>query len=81
MIEKNAIEPADLKSPGYYSVIFVVPKYSGDWKPVIDLSSLNPHVKTPKFAIRLALPRKSWVVSLDLKDAFFHIPINPSSRR
>ena len=62
MISKQAIEPADPSTPGFYSVIFVVPKNSGGWRPVIDLSNLNLFVETPTFtmetaeSIRLALP-------------------------
>ena len=87
MIAKNAVELADPAVPGYYSHIFVVPKNSGGWRPVINLSALNPFVHTPTFSmetaesIRLALPQDAWVVSLDLKDAFFHILFHPRSCR
>ena len=87
MLTKNALEEVDVSSPGFYSILFLTPKSSGGWRPVIDLSTLNRFVKTPKFSmetaesIRLSLPRDCWAVSLDLKDAFFHIPIHPRSRK
>ena len=41
---KGAIEPAPL-SLGYYSHLFVTPKVTGGWRPVIDLSHLNRPVR------------------------------------
>ena len=31
--------------------------------------------------VHLALRKNDWVTSLDLKDAYFHVPIHPRSRR
>ena len=87
MIEKGAVEQAQDSSPGFYSRVFVVPKTSGGWRPVIDLSALNKFLVVPKFSmetaesIRLAMPLEAWVVSLDLKDAYFHIPIHKMYRK
>ena len=39
--QKGAIEPADLRYPGFYSRIFVVPKATGGYRPVIDLLLLK----------------------------------------
>ena len=57
------------------------------WRPVIDLSSLNTFIKCPKFImetpeqIRLAIQANDWVTSLDLSDAYLHVPIHPSCRK
>ncbi|MBV2113362.1 MAG: hypothetical protein KUF82_20615 [Candidatus Thiodiazotropha sp. (ex Ctena orbiculata)] len=54
---------------------------------MIDLSRLNRFILTPHFrmetldSVRLALRKDDWAISLDLKDAYFHIPIHPRSRR
>ena len=40
---KGAIEPAPL-TPGFYSHFFPVTKTTGEWRPIIDLSSLNVNV-------------------------------------
>ena len=86
MISKQAVEPAP-EGPGYYSRIFVVPKATGGWRPIIDLSSLNKFLLVPTFSmetaesIRAAIPPDSWVASLDLKDAYFHVPVHPSVRK
>ena len=88
MLVKGAIEPvANPWSPGFYSHIFLVPKKNGKWRPVIDLSSLNVHVRCPTFRmetsalVRAALQEGEWATSLDLSDAYFHIPIHTGSRR
>ena len=83
---KGAIEPAPL-SPGFYSRLFLVRKATGEWRPIIDLSSLNVFVHCPSFtmetprSILRALQQGQWLTSLDLKDAYFHIGIHPADRR
>ena len=89
LLEKRAIEELCLTSlsPGFYSRIFLVPKKDGDWRPVFDLKSLNHFVRKEKFkmttprVVTNALHHGDWVVSVDLKDAYFHIPIHRKSRR
>ena len=64
------------------SSFFLVKKRSGGWRPVIDLSRLNKFVLCPHFkmetldTVRMSLKKGDWVTSLDLKDAYFHIPIH-----
>ena len=49
MLVKGAIEPVkDLSSAGFYSLLFLVPKDSGEFRPVIDLSCLNRHLDIPE---------------------------------
>jgi hypothetical protein len=88
MLTKAAIEPVrDLNTPGFYSRLFLVPKNTGDWRPVIDLSCLNQFVACPTFKmdtpemVRAALQTGMWAMSIDLKDAYFHIPIHPAYRK
>ena len=83
---KGAIEPAPL-TPGFYSRLFLVRKATGEWRPIIDLSSLNVFVHCPSFtmetprSILRALQQGQWLTSLDLKDTYFHIGIDPADRR
>ncbi len=55
--------------------------------PVIDLSALNRFLLVPSFSmetaesIRASIPPDSWVASLDLKDAYFQIPVHPLMRK
>ena len=73
--------------PGFYSRLFLVRKATGEWRPIIDLSSLNVFVHCPSFtmetprSILRALQQGQWLTSLDLKDAYFHIGIHPADRR
>lgn len=75
-------EPA---SPGYYSRLFVVPKATGGYRPVIDLSGLSQYLRVPKFrmetpaSIKAALQGSPWAGTVDLSDAYFHIPIHPQA--
>jgi hypothetical protein len=88
MLIKQAIVPVnDLASPGFYSRLFLVPKKTGEWRPVIDLSFLNAYITCPTFQmdtpelVRGALRQGMWTTSIDLKDAYFHVPIHPSYRK
>ncbi|MEE9220528.1 MAG: reverse transcriptase domain-containing protein [candidate division NC10 bacterium] len=60
-------------------------KNTSDMRTVIDLSLLNKYIACPTFkmhtpaSIIASLRNGQWVVSLDLKDAYFQIPIAPVS--
>ena len=50
LLMKGAIERVtNVKSLGFYSRLFLVPKKTGDLRPVIDLSTLNRHMVVPHF--------------------------------
>ena len=63
------------------------PKPDGTWRPIIDLSPLNETVENSSFkmetpaSIRAALQPGEHVIQLDLKDAYFHIPIRKAYRK
>ena len=89
MLEKGAIQelPNADRSPGFYSRIFFVRKKFGKWRLVIDLSILNTWIVSPHF--KMVTPRTvlstvqpwHWAASIDLKDAYFHIPILKRDRK
>ena len=88
LLLKNAIERVEnVKSLGFYSRLFLVPKPHQRWRPVIDLSRLNtfPHVEKFKMetseSIRTSLIPGECVSSKHLSDAYLHIPIHPNSRK
>ena len=84
LVAKEAIEPAP-PSPGYYRRLFVTPKVTGGWRPVIDLSRLNSFMDVSHFhmettqSVFWSLRVGDWMVSLDLQDAYLQVPVYPSS--
>lgn len=64
-----------------YSPLFLVQKKNGTWRPVIDLTHLNRFIRKEKFkmesllTIQQSVHLGDWLVSIDLKDAYFHVPV------
>ena len=88
LLEKGAVEVVDDPlTPGFYSRLFLVPKKDGGWRPVIDLKALNLYLPKEGFkmetpaSIAAAMRPGDWATSIDLKDAYFHIPMARSSRK
>ena len=70
-----------------YSHLFLVPKPHQRWRLVIDLSRLNTFLLVERFkmetpeSIRASLIPGELVSSIDLSDAYLHIPIHPNSSK
>ncbi len=87
LLVKGAIEvpPAQSES-GFYSRYFLVPKKDGGLRPILDLRLLN-HTLTKRSFRMITLKQilsqirpGDWFMSLDLKDAYFHIQVAPPSQ-
>ena len=71
LLSKGAVEPT---SPGlgFYSRLFVMPKVTGSWRPVIELSRLNHFVQLSYFCMETAQSvvqsqrPGDWMISVDL---------------
>ncbi|XP_060741844.1 uncharacterized protein LOC132856323 [Tachysurus vachellii] len=89
LLEKGAIEhvPLPEQDSGFYSRYFVVPKKDGGLRPILDLRALNCTLRTYKFkmltlkVIVSQIRSEDWFVTIDLKDAYFHISILPEHRK
>ncbi|KAK4518392.1 uncharacterized protein ATC70_008609 [Mucor velutinosus] len=83
LLDKSAIEkvsPHQVQQvPWFYSSMFVIPKKSGDIRPVFNLKNLNQYLDAPHFKmetireVSLMIKRNDYLVSIDLSDAFLHV--------
>ena len=71
----------------FYSTFFLVPKMNGKMRPVINLRPLNIYLRKTHFkmdtfvkVLNLVKP-KDWAISLDLSDAYLHIPTFVKNRK
>lgn len=85
LLQKRAIE--ECTGRGFFTRIFTIAKKTGDLRPVLNLRPLNEFLTAPKFKMETLsnvckmLKPGDWLTSIDLKDAFLHVPIRPSSRK
>ena len=86
LIAKDVVEEA--KGKVYLNRLFEVPKKDTDeMRLVLDTSSLNKHIKAIPFRmvslkqVRMSLFKHAYVAAVDLKDAYWHIPIHPRYRK
>lgn len=89
LLEKDAVEIVQKThiQTGFYSTLFLVEKKNGKLRPVINLRPLNQYLKKQHFKMDtmtkvLNLVKKGdWACSLDLQDAYLHVPIFPKHRK
>ena len=89
LLDRRAIRvvPPQQSNSGFFSRYFLVKKKGGGVRPILDLRALNGFLKTFRFkmltnkALLRSLRRGDWYTTLDLRDAYFHIPIYPPHRK
>ena len=81
---KSAVQelpPGPRARRGYYSTYFLVPKKDGGMRPILNLKPFNRCLRKHRFKMEtlnsiLSIVQPGvWLASLDLKDAYFHVPI------
>ena len=89
LLQKRAVEyvPDSDRPRGFYSRYFLITKKDGGLRPILDLRGLNYYLKVFPFkmlrtrdVLQTVLPG-DWFTSIDLKDAYFHVPIAPHHRQ
>ncbi len=89
LLQKGAIEaiPQSDIERGFFSRYFLVPKRDGGLRPILDLRRLNFSLRKGKFkmlmmkTIMAQIQGGDWFVTIDLKDAYFHILVVHRHRR
>ena len=87
LLQKQAIQHLPRAPLGFYSNMFMVPKKGGGQRSVINLKYLNKFVKSEHFkmeglhTVKALLQKNDWMAKIDLKDAFFMVPIAPQFRK
>ena len=86
MLDKGVIVPFDGR--GVQNHLFSRPKKGTDkLRVILNLSHLNLQIPCPSFKmvsiqdVRLSLPQGAWMTCIDLKDAYWHVPIARSFQK
>ena len=79
LLSNESIKPSSCGA-GIYSSVFVVPKHTGALQPILNIKQFNHFLHIPSFkmpAIRHVqqLIQHYYAFSIDLQDAYLHIPI------
>ena len=86
LLEKDVIETISEGELGFFNVVFLRPKPNKKWRLILDVSRLNVFLNTESFSmdtaevIRQAVEPKMWGTSIDLSDAYHHIPVHENYR-
>ena len=89
LLDKSAIEvvPKGQEHVGYYSTYFLVTKKDGGFRPILNLRGLNGLIEVPTFkmetlrSVIASVSPGEWLTSIDLKDAYLHVPMHPEFRK
>jgi hypothetical protein len=85
LVQSGAIVECETP-PLCISPIHCVPKKGGKLRLIIDLRRINLHLRVPKFSyedikvVSEFVQKEDYMVTLDLKSGFHHIPINKNDQ-
>jgi hypothetical protein len=89
LLEKVAIGEVERfdRQAGFFSRYFPIPKKDGGLRPILDLRGFNMYLRPLKCRlftvprVRQTIKAGDWIGAIDLKDAYFQIPIWPGHWR
>jgi hypothetical protein len=89
LLSKGAIEPVgqDQVAHRFYSSYFMVAKKDGGWRAILNLKRLNQYMVYRRYKMESLRPIIAsvspdvFLASIDLKDAYLHVPVHRSHWR
>ncbi|KAK0417298.1 hypothetical protein QR680_012929 [Steinernema hermaphroditum] len=84
--QKGAIRKIARSEVRWLSSVFAIPKKDGSARPVVNLKPLNKYLESSHFkmesisSLRSLLTQGDFMIKIDMKGAFFGIPMAPSSQ-
>ena len=87
LLVKRAVVPLPVGEFAFFNRVFLVPKKTGGFRLILDVSKLNSFLVVKSFTmdtvqvIRAAVEPGMWGVSIDLSDAYHHIPVAAGHQR
>ena len=87
LLEKGVIKEATHSTNEYISTVFTRPKKDGSHRLILNIKNLNQFVTYQHFKIESLqsavqlIQKDYWMAVLDLKDAYYSVPINPQHRK
>ncbi len=89
LLKKGAVEYVKslIRSRGFYSTYFLIPKKGGSFHLILNLRQLNQFVKVLHFHmlhtadVLQVVSERDWFTSINLKDAYFPVPVAPQYRQ
>ncbi|CAG8776292.1 4627_t:CDS:2, partial [Gigaspora margarita] len=87
LVTTQEIQQISEQSPCFTSNILVIDKKDGKKRVVLNLRLINTFIKHTHFKmesiniVKNLIRRNDYMASIDIKDAFFHIPLHPSARK
>ena len=87
LVEKGVLKEITYDESMFLSPIFLRPKKSGGFRLILDLKELNKYMPYKHFKMEMLenaltlLKPNMWMCSIDLKDAYYSVPIHPDHQK
>ena len=88
LLDKKVIVKTNVTDTDYFSSVFVRPKPNQQaFRMILNLKKLNSYVFSPHFKMesiktaRNMIRKNMWMASVDLKDAYYTVPIHPNHQK